>query len=232
MERERLINSYIDEIFVSGRIHGLPDSINKRYAGQIEQREYVGKILRDLSAADSSESIYHLEMVGKVSEFLAEKAGFTHERSRKIGLFARLHDVGKVGVPMDILNKKGKLTAEEFDEIKKHTEIGYNLLVGTGIPSSGLKIVRYHHERWNGTGYCGLKGRNIPIGARIVTIADVYDALRMKRPYKNAMTHEEAMEIITSESGTHFDPGLVEILVRYSDEIEKMYLLSGLHTAA
>lgn len=127
---------------------------------------------------------------------------------------APLHDIGKVGIPDSILLKPGKLTPEEFEIMKTHTVIGEETLLEVKQRYSGYKflemavhIARHHHERWDGTGYPdGLSGEDIPLSARIMAVADTYDALRSKRVYKEALTHEECLEVIRQESGTHFDP--------------------------
>jgi putative two-component system response regulator len=130
-----------------------------------------------------------------------------------------LHDIGKVGIPDAILLKKGKLDKQEMSMIMNHTNLGVKALQecleNTGYDVSLLfarDIVMYHHERWDGKGYpCGLSGEDIPILARIMAIADVYDALRSERPYKQAMSHETSVAIIVSEKGSHFDPYLVDL---------------------
>ena len=131
---------------------------------------------------------------------------------------APLHDIGKVGVPDHILFKPGRLTPEEFEEMKRHTVYGRGTIVAAEktMPSPEIflhtarDIAYFHHEKWDGTGYPeGLAGENIPLSARLMAIADVYDALIAKRVYKDAMPHEEAVKIIEAGSGTHFDPDVV-----------------------
>lgn len=128
-----------------------------------------------------------------------------------------LHDVGKVGIPDSILLKPGRLTAEEFETMKTHSMIGGDSLAaaersfaGDSFLSMGRDIAYYHHERWDGKGYPkGLKGDEIPLAARIMALADVYDALVSKRVYKEAMSHEKTRKVILSEEGKHFDPDVV-----------------------
>ena len=137
---------------------------------------------------------------------------------------AQLHDIGKVGIPDDILKKPGKLTEEEFEVIKMHTLIGENALRNAmgltsakGFLENAAVVAASHHERWDGTGYPrGLKGLEIPLIGRLMAIADVYDALVSERPYKNAYTHERAVEIIIEESEKQFDPVLVKIFTRHA----------------
>ncbi|MEI7885364.1 MAG: HD domain-containing phosphohydrolase [Clostridia bacterium] len=142
-----------------------------------------------------------------------------------------LHDIGKVGIKDSILLKPGKLTDTEFEEIKKHTLIGEKTLseVVDKYPQNkftktGFEIARSHHEKWNGKGYPdGLAGEAIPIAARIVALADAYDAIRTKRPYKEALSHEISRNIIIKDSGSHFDPTVVEGFLACEQEFIAMY---------
>ncbi|MCL1846306.1 MAG: response regulator [Defluviitaleaceae bacterium] len=139
-------------------------------------------------------------------------------------MYSPLHDIGKVGVPDAVLTKKGKLTDEEFDQMKAHAKDGGNILrdLAKLMPSErdlltiAIEIAESHHERFDGTGYPGrLAGEDVPLSARIVTIADIYDALRSPRPYKPGFTHDEAMKIISDGDGrtepTHFDPRVLQV---------------------
>jgi putative two-component system response regulator len=137
----------------------------------------------------------------------------------KIGRFASLHDVGKVGIPDSILKKPGKLTAEEWTEMKRHTIYGYELLRIAGADRIAQNIALCHHEWFDGTGYpYGLKGEAIPIEARIVALADVYDALTNKRCYKDAFTLDSAEAMIRESRGRHFDPAVVDVFFSQRDE--------------
>ncbi len=145
---------------------------------------------------------------------------------------APLHDVGKIHVPDSILNKKGRLSEEEFEQIKKHTTSGSEIISrATDMVSEGdegfLKeaknLALYHHEKWNGSGYpYGLKGEEIPLSARIMAVADVFDALVSRRSYKEGYPLEQAMQIIHDGSGTHFDPKIVEAFERARDEVDQI----------
>lgn len=148
----------------------------------------------------------------------------------KIDLLAKsapLHDIGKITIPDHILLKPGKHTEEEFAIMKAHAERGYELLKRAGnfmgkrgdFLTFAMEIARCHHEKWDGTGYPnGLAGNAIPLSARLMAVADVYDALRSQRPYKKAMSHEEATVIITDGRGGHFDPDVVDAFVALSDQ--------------
>jgi putative two-component system response regulator len=145
-----------------------------------------------------------------------------------------LYDLGKLSVKDTILSKPGKLTEDEFNEVKKHTLLGVKILedieadIGepfteTSLFSHAKVFAGTHHERWDGTGYpYGLSGYNIPLQGRIMAIADVYDALVAERPYKKSYTHEEATTIIAQGKGTHFDPALVNIFISVSDEFRRI----------
>ncbi|WP_448384905.1 HD-GYP domain-containing protein [Fervidobacterium sp.] len=170
----------------------------------------------------------HIERVGELSAWFAEKLGLEPEKVNKIRAFAPLHDIGKILVPNDILNKPGKLTDEEFEIMKKHVEYGGKLLGDSEYFEIARNIALYHHEKYDGSGYMkGLKGEDIPVEARIVALVDVYDALRSERPYKKALSHEEVLKIILEGDGRtkpeHFDPKLLEILKENSEEIKRVW---------
>ncbi|UZP66629.1 HD domain-containing protein [Desulfovibrio mangrovi] len=158
-----------------------------------------------------------LKEKGPYASYLATKENYVNE----IALASILHDIGKTSIPVEILSKPAKLTEEEFETVKQHTTVAGNILnLGneTFIKEFGkdsylalaADIALYHHEKWDGTGYPhGTSGENIPLSARIVALADVYDALRSKRPYKTPWTHERTIELIKAETGKHFDPVVV-----------------------
>ena len=158
----------------------------------------------------------HLRAMGKFLDYLS------HENIDILYKSAPLHDIGKVGIPDNILLKPGKLTAEEFDVMKTHTTLGRDaIVVAEGLldsPNSFLQCAREiaysHQEKWDGSGYPeGRKGESIPISARLMAVADVYDALISRRVYKEPMPHEKAVEIIKQGRGSHFDPELVDAFV-------------------
>ena len=155
----------------------------------------------------------------------------TYDFIRMLQQACLLHDIGKDSIPDSILLKPGKLTREEFDEVKKHTTIGAETLEQTyqelprgTIFQMAVDIARAHHERWDGKGYPGgLKGDEIPLSAQIVAICDVYDALRSVRPYKPALTHEESMLELRRECGTQFNPALCDAFFHCAEEIRHIY---------
>ena len=155
----------------------------------------------------------HTQRVSHLTALLAQQVGFPGDQVELIRLAARLHDIGKIGVPDTILLKAGKLTESEFEIMKHHTTIGARVLQGgrTKLLQMAEQIAQHHHERWDGSGYpAGLAGENIPIVARIVALADVWDALTTERPYKTAWSFERALGEIELQRGRHFDPALTE----------------------
>ncbi len=170
----------------------------------------------------------HIYRVGELSAFIAEKLELGETFVNEIRYYARLHDIGKLLVPHEILNKPGKLTEEEFEVMKKHTLYGEVLLGDLKRFEMAKNIALYHHEKYSGKGYpFGLKGEEIPIEARTVAVVDVYDVLRSKRPYKEGMEHERAMKIILEGDGRtspeDFDPDILEILRKYCSQIEELW---------
>ncbi|MQB01217.1 MAG: PAS domain S-box protein [Actinobacteria bacterium] len=164
----------------------------------------------------------HIERVGRYSELIAQRIGLPEERCDLLRLAAPLHDVGKIGVPDAILLKPGKLDAQEFETMMSHTEIGHRLLTGSSAEMLKLAatIALTHHERWDGAGYPrGLSDHAIPIEGRIVAVADVFDALTSKRPYKSAMPIPEALAILKSSRGSHFEPEALDAFLDLSEEM-------------
>ncbi len=177
-----------------------------------------------LEAANLSydeDTSYHILRVSEYAAFLAEKLGMDESYVSRIRIYSRLHDIGKVGVACQLLNKPGRYTAEEFEIMKKHVWYGYKILSADGIDEMARNIAYYHHERWDGTGYQkGLKGNDIPYEARITAVADVFDALLSKRVYKPAMPFEQATAMILEASGSHFDPRVVEAFQAHLPQLQ------------
>lgn len=159
----------------------------------------------------------HPKRVGETSAVLARAIGLPKTRVELIRLAAALHDIGKVGIPENLLLKPDKLTPEEYEHIKTHTVIGARMLSGSQVPLLQLaeEIALYHHERWDGSGYAHLEGEAIPIAARIVAIADTFDVLTHERPYRGARLAREAAEEIRDQSGRQFEPRLVNAFLRW-----------------
>lgn len=164
----------------------------------------------------------HLVRVSRYAEFLGQAAGLDTERTAHLGLAAPLHDVGKIAIPDAILNKPGRLDAEEWTVMRTHTIIGASLLRGSQWPELQIaeRIALTHHERWDGSGYpAGLSGSDIPLEGRICGLVDVYDALTTSRPYKRAWSIDEAVAEIGRLRGLHFDPDLVDIFTERIDAL-------------
>jgi putative two-component system response regulator len=158
----------------------------------------------------------HTQRVGQMSALIARQLGMPDTQVALMRRAAPLHDVGKIGIPDSILLKMGKLTREEFDIVKTHTTIGARILSGGKFPLLRLaeEIAFSHHERWDGTGYANIAGTNIPLAGRIVTVADVFDALTQQRPYKPAWPVADAVAEIERQRGGQFDPGVVDAFLR------------------
>ena len=164
-------------------------------------------------AAKDSETSGHIERVGDLSVGMGTRLWLPDERLLVLRWAGRLHDVGKIGVPDAILRKPGKLTPAEFEVIKTHAPRGWQIADRSGLLREAAPIIRSHHERLDGTGYPdGLRGDQIPFEARIVAVADVWDALTCDRPYRGAMSSAEAAEIMLEEAGDHLDPECVRVL--------------------
>lgn len=153
----------------------------------------------------------HSQRVREYTELIADHLVVDEKMKREIGLGALLHDVGKIAVPDQILLKPGKLTDQEWEEMRKHPEAGYRIVRQIGFLKDAAEIVYSHHEQFDGHGYPrGLKGEDIPLGARMFMVADVYDALTSERPYHSPVTYDEAIAEIKRQSGSHFDPIIVD----------------------
>jgi putative nucleotidyltransferase with HDIG domain len=159
----------------------------------------------------------HSERVAALSHRIALELGLSADEQQTAQLAALLHDVGKIAVPDSILNKTGRLTPAEFEEMKKHPQHGAEILANIQSPSitAVLPGVKYHHERWDGGGYPeGLSGERIPLLGRLLGVADFYDALTSVRPYRDAMSTEDAIDLVRKGSGTHFDPRIADVVLR------------------
>lgn len=156
----------------------------------------------------------HIWRMANYAAALAQACGWDDERSARMELAAPMHDTGKIGIADAILRKPGKLDPEEWESMKTHTRIGYDILSRSHAPVFQLaaEIALRHHEKWDGSGYPdGLAGEAIPESARIVAVADVFDALTMKRPYKDAWPVDRALQTLHDGSGQHFDPRILSV---------------------
>ncbi len=182
--------------------------------------------LGEIAEARSKETGYHVKRVAELSKLLAIKCGMYEEEAEIISLASAMHDIGKLGIPGSILDKPGKLTAEEFDVMKTHAVIGYEMLKSSDkdIIKIASVIAYTHHEKYDGSGYPnGLKGEDIHIYGRITAIADVFDALSTARVYKPAWEIDKVLQLFREERGKHFDPELVDVFFENINEILAIY---------
>ena len=162
----------------------------------------------------------HSVRVSQGATAIAREMRLSHSEVEDVRVAALLHDVGKVDVSLDVLRKAGDLTAEEWDEIQKHPEDGARMVqqVG-GIMRNAVPLILYHHEKYEGTGYYRLRGEDIPLGSRIIAVADAFDAMTIHRSYSAAKSSDEAMGILRKDSGSHFDPKVVEAFASVRHEV-------------
>lgn len=184
------------------------------------QREIIYK-LGEIGETRSSETGNHVKRVAEYSKLFAQKINLNNDDINRLFMASPMHDIGKIGIPDAILNKAGKLTQEEWEIMKTHTQIGYEILKNSKretLKTAG--IVSYtHHEKWDGTGYpLGLKEKEIHIFGRITAIADVFDALSSERVYKKAWSLEKIYEYFNDEKGKYFDPELIDVFFNNLDE--------------
>lgn len=210
---------------------------NREYQEHLEQKlqeqteaveeTFMGAV-RALAGALEAKDRYtqgHSERVTEIAVMIAAEAGLDKRQLEQVKLAGTVHDIGKIGMPESILQKPGRLTAEEYEQVKQHPVIAERILEPVLRDHEVLRIVRHHHERYDGAGYPdGLESEEIPLGARIIGIADAYDAMTSDRPYRMAMTHKEALKNMYDNSGTQFDPPLTDLFIG----IEKHLLLCSL----
>ncbi len=179
-------------------------------------------MLGDAGHFNDTDTGEHIWRMAAYSAAIAIAVGWPKHEAERLKLAATMHDTGKIGIADNILKVPRKLTDEEWETMKMHSQIGYDILSKSSNPifQMAAEIALGHHERWDGTGYPkGLSGEGIPMCARIVAISDVFDALTMKRPYKEAWSITQALEFIQQGAGSHFDPNLVKLFFSIKDEI-------------
>ena len=217
----------------------LEELVQKKTQEMTNSKIAVIHALVKLSESRDEDTGAHIERTSGYCRLLAQKAWeqgiykghFDTQYIENIEKASPLHDIGKVGIVDAILLKPGRLTDEEFEIMKTHVLHGYNTLssVEKTHPTNrfvrlGMEISKYHHEKWDGSGYMGgLSGEDIPLSARIMAIADVYDALRSKRVYKDAFSHKKSVEIMAEGRKKHFDPLLVDIFFSHQEQFCQIY---------
>jgi len=180
------------------------------------EKERLHDVIECLTTAMDAKDKYtsgHSNRVADMTYDIAKELGLKGHRLETIHLAAHLHDIGKIGISEKVLNKPGKLLPAEWEEIKRHPEIGFNILHKSQHMKEISEIVLYHHERWDGKGYPeGLKENRIPLGSRIIAVADSIDAMTFDRPYRSAMSWADCKREIMKNSGVQFDPEVVKAM--------------------
>lgn len=221
-----LINLRMAQLKIQDKALLLQDEV-KKATKEIQAREHETLMVLGRAAEyKDADTANHTIRVAHYSKLLAKKYGLNEEEQEIIFYASPFHDIGKVGIADAILLKEGKLTDAEFALMKEHANIGGDILSNTKSPYliAGQEIAKNHHEKFNGKGYpVGLIGEDIPLSARIVTIADVFDALTSVRPYKKSWSFQEAVLFLLNERGKHFDPKLVDLFITSIDEAKEIY---------
>ncbi len=192
----------------------LESIVNQRTQELLETQMEIVERLALAAEYRDNETAAHTIRVGLYSQAIGKKLGLSDREAEQLKLAAPMHDLGKIGIPDKILLKPGKLDKDEWNYMKKHAEFGYDILKNSKsllLKNAGI-IALTHHEKWDGSGYpYGLKGTDIHVYGRITAVSDVFDALTMARPYKNAWTLEDAIKLMNDEIGKHFDPELIDV---------------------
>lgn len=213
-----------DELGVIGSgINDMADKIENLFE---EQEEFSVQVIETLVGTIDAKDKYtngHSVRVAKYSKMIAERLGKSQEECKQIYYVGLLHDIGKIGIPDEIINKTSRLTDEEFAVIKTHPDVGYNLLNKLSKIENVSVGAHYHHERFDGRGYPeGLKGEEIPEIARIIAVADTYDAMTSNRSYRNAMSQEKVRGELEKGKGTQFDAKFAEVMLEIDLEIQEL----------
>lgn len=220
------------------RQHDLEDAVKEQFYEQQKNSDLMVSILSYIVEFRNGESRLHIQHVKNITELilmqlnrLTDKYDLSKSDMDLICMASALHDIGKISIPENILNKPGRLTPEEFEMMKTHSEVGSNMLsalpaeqFNSPLVKTAYEICRWHHERYDGRGYPdGLKGEDIPISAQVVAMADVYDALTSERCYKKAFSHDTAISMITNGQCGAFNPLLLQCLTAASDKLKVLF---------
>ena len=204
-EREKLLHktSYLEEQVSNAR-----NNIMTCYEGTVKA------LILTIDAKDRY-TYNHSNRVAQLATFIAEAMGVKDKTIKEIEHAASIHDIGKIGIEEHILRKNGHLTPDEYEEIKKHPSIGVRIVQSIPFLEDAVPVILHHHERYDGKGYpSGMKGEDVPLSARIVVVADAVDAMMSSRSYRNALSTDRVMYELSSNSGTQFDPAIVDIILQ------------------
>ncbi len=224
---ELLLKLYMSQKLLEDRAALLQDEVDKATQEVIKSELETLTVVGRTAEYKDPETGAHIYRVSHYARLLAKVYGLTPVMQEVVFYASPLHDIGKVGIPDSVLLKPGSLDENEWEIMKSHTLIGYNILKKSKSKylKAGSVIAFNHHEKYDGSGYPkGLKGEDIPLFGRIVAICDVFDALTSRRPYKEPWSFDKAMEYICEQGGKHFDPDLVDLFVKEIDQVKDIYM--------
>lgn len=215
-DTKRIVSESMTEVFIKAEDHMYR---KKLVESQSMRNKTIKVILETLNRKNEREKI-HSEKVSEISEKIGSYLKMTEVEINELRIAALMHDIGKIGISEVVLNKKASLTEAEYVEVMKHPEIGYQILKSVDAYSNLAEYALSHHEKWDGSGYPkGLSGQEIPLISRIISVADAFEAMTSDRPYRRALTREEAIQELEKHAGRQFDPEVVEAFLRICDTL-------------
>ena len=221
-----LLRLRLAQIVINDRARWLESEVKKATAEILAREMETLQIIGSLAEFKDTETGFHVARVAHYARMVARDFGLDEEQQDLVFHAAPLHDIGKIGIPDAILLKPGKLTDEEWDIMRKHTVAGYEILIESKSKflRAGAEVALCHHEKFDGSGYPkGLVGTNIPLAGRIVMLADIFDALTSRRPYKEPWPFEQALAYIKEQSGVFFDPDLANVFLNNEKEVREIF---------